>query len=116
MNDNKLSNVSNYKNNIWSAVIAAILSLMVSSIIVDWNKIGDSVTHEELKTEIESSSEDILERSRRYTDDKVNGLNDYYNNSFQHMEKIINANNEKFELILHSIDNRLDRIDKRIPK
>jgi len=102
------------KNNVLAAVIAAILSIMISSIVLDWNKIDDAVTHEELKTEMEQNGEDILERSRRYTDDKVNGLNAYYENSFQHIEKIINANNDKFELILKSIDDRLDRIDKRM--
>ena len=110
-----MSNISKEgKNNILAAVIAAVLSIMVSSVVLDWNKIDDAVTHEEMKAEIEKSGEDILQRSRRYTEDKVDGVNAYYESNFKHLEKIINANNDKFELILKSIDDRLDRIDKRV--
>jgi len=102
------------KNNIIAAMIAAVLSIIISSIVLNWNKIDDAVTHEQMKTEIEKSGEDILERSRQYTDDKVDGINAYYESNFSHLEKIIRANNDKFELILQSIDDRLDRIDKRM--
>ena len=102
------------RNNILAAIATALVTIFLTSFLLDWNKIDDAVTQETLKTEIEKSSEDVLQRSRRYTDDRVDGVNAYYESNFNHLEKIINANNEKFEMILKSIDNRLDRIDKRI--
>jgi membrane-associated HD superfamily phosphohydrolase len=102
------------RNNILAAIATALVTIFLTSFLLDWNKIDDAVTQEVLKTEIEKSSEDVLQRSRRYTDDRVDGVNAYYESNFKHLEKIINANNEKFEMILKSIDDRLDRIDQRI--
>lgn len=105
---------SDIKGSIAAAVIAAVLSMFITSIVVDWNRIDDAVSQEEMQTEIEKTGEDILSRSRRYTDDKINSLSEYQDTKFYHIEKIIEEQNSKYLIFMEHISNRLDRIDKRM--
>ena len=102
------------KATIWTAIIVAVLTFAIASFTNSWSKIDDTLTQEQVTEQIERNGEEILERSRRYTDDKVNAMTGTYEVHIENIEKLLQASDEKFETILHSIDNRLNRIDKRI--
>jgi hypothetical protein len=80
------------------------------------SRLDDVMTKDEINSLVQQSMEEVLGRSKVYIDERMNENYRYYDTNFQHLEEIMKANNTKYEVILKSIDDRLDRIDKRIEK
>ena len=99
---------------IWASILVALVTFALTSFFGSWNKLDDTLTQEQVTAQIEESSEAVLERSRRYTDDKVDAMRGTYSISVEHIEKILDESNKRFEVLVESINDRLDRIDKRI--
>ena len=105
---------NDYKTTIVAGIIVAVLTVFATNFFTNWGKIDDTLTRDQVQEMVDRKGEEILERSRRYTHDQVSGMRDTYEGHIENIEKIIKAQNEKFEAILNSIDDRLNRIDKRI--
>jgi len=106
MDSEKIGN----RNTIIIAILAALVSVLATSFFTDWQRMDDVVTVTEMTRAVEKA---IIE-SNAYTDDRVQSLRDYQETSFEHLEKILQASENKYTIILESIDERLDRIDKRM--
>ena len=110
-----MSNLINDKKNIlWSAAITVILTIILSSFMTSWSKLNNVVTKDVMIQQIQKSNEILLEESRKYTDDRFKSVLIYYNTNFEQLEKLMRANDAKSEVLLKSINERLDRINKRI--
>ena len=104
------------KTTIWTAILVALATFALTSFFGSWNKLDDTVTQEQITEQIEKNGIDILARSKRYTDDRVNATKENYQTTLKHIEKLMKANDDRLAAILTQINDRLDRIDKRIPK
>jgi len=107
LNDNKAA--------IWTAIIVAVSTFILTSFFSNWNKIDDTLTKDEVQEMVDRKGEEILERSRRYTEDQVQSANTVYLSSIKHIEDLLKVQNDKFTAILESIDERLNRINERVP-
>jgi len=105
-----MSNYEANKSMVWTAVITAVVSIGLTYTVSTWMRIDDTLAEKEIIKMLDEKS--VADRA--YIDRRIDGVYIYYDNSFKHIEGIIEANDEKFALILESIDDRLDRIDKRI--
>ena len=104
---------SSNKQTVYVAILVALLTYFISSFASGWNRVDDILTRDEVQEIVVDNGEDVLNRSRQYTDDRVDGISITYQVHIENIEKIIKAQNDKFEAILESINGRLDRIDKR---
>jgi uncharacterized membrane protein (DUF106 family) len=110
-----------HKEAIISSIIIAILTIIITSLTVEWRRIDNTVTQdqftnmqEKMYEQIDNSNEKILNRAKQYTDDKIEGIKEFQTANYENLENIINANDDKFIVILKQINERLDRIDKRM--
>ena len=99
---------------IWAPILAVIVSMLLSALISNYSRARDAVTQEQAAEMVDIKGEEILDRSKKYTDIKVEGQIKAYEKSFEHLEKMVRSNNESFMIILQGISDRLDRIDQRI--
>jgi type II secretory pathway pseudopilin PulG len=104
------------KATILTAIIVALATFALTNFFGNMNKLKDTLTQEQVTEQIEESGEDILSRSMRYTDDRVNATKENYQMTLKNIEKLMKANDDRLAAILTQINDRLDRIDKRIPK
>ena len=92
-----------------SAIVVAIVSVIATSVIKDWRKLDDVVTQQML----DEALMEVVTSANTYTDSRVDDVMAYQEAAFRHNEELREAADEKYLLILKSIDDRLDRIDKR---
>jgi len=109
-----METLNNNKATVITAIIVAVITFALTSFFGSWNKLNDTLTQEQVTEQIEKSSESVLERSRRYTDDKVEAMRGTYTISIDHIEKLLDESNKRFEVLVESINDRLDRIDNRL--
>ena len=102
------------KATIYTAIIVAIVTFALTSFFGSMNKLDDAVTQERMIKYVDSKGEEILDRAKKYTDIQVDASHKYYESNIQHIEELLKSSDDKFETILNSIDERLNRIDKRI--
>ena len=99
---------------IWAPILAVVVSIFLSAVISNFNRTREAVTEVQATDMVESKGEEVLIRSKAYTDIKIMATDDKYEKRFEHIEKMVDSNTETIHLLLEKISERLDRIDKRI--
>ena len=99
---------------IWASIIVALATFALTSFFGSWNKLDDTLTQEQVTEQIEESGEEILMRSKQYTDIKFDAATETYDVTLNHIEQLIRANDEKFNMVMKALNERLDRLDQRL--
>jgi hypothetical protein len=105
---------TNNKTTIRAAVLASVASIALTYFVSSWSRFGDSPSRKEITEQIDKKSDQILLQSKQYTDTKFEVATETYHITLEHIEALIKANDEKFNVVMEALNNRLDRLDQRL--